>query len=307
MNQKISLIIDFLLNYLQGKRKAIELSLITLLSNGHLLIEDLPGLGKTTLAIGLAKTLGLSFGRVQATSDLLPSDITGLSVFNKNSGEFEFHPGPIFNNILLVDEINRATPKTQSALLEAMAERQVTIDGKTYDLPKPFFVIATQNPYELFGTFPLPESQLDRFMMKISLGYPEKEELREILRIGSTREELIKINPILSKDEIIKIQETIKSEVYISTKVIDYIIEIVEATKRSKFLYSGISTRGSLSLLLASKANAFIKGRDYVIPEDVKELIEYIIPHRVLFKEEYENTNKKEIIKSIIEEVPTPV
>lgn len=303
---RIREIINFLERFLQGKKRAIELALITLFSNGHLLIEDLPGLGKTTLAIALSRTLGLSFGRVQATSDLLPTDITGLSIYNKSLGEFEFHPGPIFNNILLVDEINRATPKTQSALLEAMAEKQVTIDGKTYKLPNPFFVIATQNPVELFGTFPLPESQLDRFMMKISLGYPEKDEMKEILKLGSTREELYNIDPIISKEEIIKIQEYIKNGVYISDKIIDYILDIIEITKRSKYLYAGISTRGSLAITNTAKANAYLKGRDYVIPEDIKELIEYVIPHRVLFKEEYENLNKKEIIKSLIEEIPVP-
>lgn len=303
---RIREIIDFLGKFLQGKEKAIELALISLLSKGHLLIEDLPGLGKTTLAIALSKTLGLTFGRVQATSDLLPTDITGLSIYNKALGEFEFHQGPIFNNILLVDEINRATPKTQSALLEAMAEKQVTIDGKTYKLPNPFFVIATQNPVELFGTFPLPESQLDRFMMKISLGYPEREELKEILKLGSSREELYNIEPIISKDEIIKIQEFIKNNIYISDRVIEYILEIIELTKNSKYLYAGISTRGSLAIIYTAKANAYLKGRDYVIPEDIKDLIDYVIPHRVIFKEEYENLNKKEIIKSIIEEIPTP-
>ncbi|HOC52533.1 MAG TPA: MoxR family ATPase [Caldisericia bacterium] len=303
---RIREIIEFLGKFLQGKEKAIELALISLFSKGHLLIEDLPGLGKTTLAIGLSRSLGLSFGRVQATSDLLPTDITGLSIYNKSLGEFEFHPGPIFNNILLVDEINRATPKTQSALLEAMAEKQVTVDGKTYKLPNPFFVIATQNPIELFGTFPLPESQLDRFIMKISLGYPDREELKEILKFGSSREELYNIEPIISKDEIIKIQDFIKDNIYISDKVIEYILEIVEITKRSKFLYAGISTRGSLAITYTAKANAYLKGRDYVIPEDIKDLIDYVIPHRVIFKEEYENLNKKEIIKSIIEEVPTP-
>jgi len=303
---RIREIIEFLGKFLQGKEKAIELALISLFSKGHLLIEDLPGLGKTTLAIGLSRTLGLTFGRVQATSDLLPTDITGLSIYNKALGEFEFHPGPIFNNILLVDEINRATPKTQSALLEAMAEKQVTIDGKTYKLPNPFFVIATQNPVELFGTFPLPESQLDRFIMKISLGYPDRGKLKEILKLGSTREELYNIEPIISIDEIINIQEYIKNNVYISDKVIEYILEIIEFTKKSKFLYAGISTRGSLAIIYTAKANAYLKGRDYVIPEDIKDLIDYVIPHRVIFKEEYENLNKKEIIKSIIEEVPTP-
>src|SRR5512135_1955339 len=184
-NAKIEEIISFLSPYLHGKEKALRLALIAFFSRGHLLIEDLPGLGKTTLAIGIAKALGLRFGRIQCTSDLLPTDITGLTIYNKNTGEFEFHPGPIFNNIVLVDEINRATPKTQSALLEAMGEKQATLEGKTYKLPNPFFVIATQNPTEQFGTFPLPESQMDRFMMKISIGYPPRSAEKEILKGGS--------------------------------------------------------------------------------------------------------------------------
>jgi len=298
-------IIDFLSSYLHGKEKAIELTLICLFSKGHLLIEDLPGLGKTTLAIGIAKTLGLDYGRVQATSDLLPSDIIGVSIYNKNANEFEFKPGPIFNNIILVDEINRATPKTQSALLEAMGEKQATVDGKTYKLPQPFFVIATQNPVEQYGTFPLPESQLDRFLMKISIGYPSREAEKEIIKGGSKREELYKIQPFISKDEIIKIQEEIKN-VYVSDKIADYILDIVWATRESKYLESGLSTRGTLAIVNTAKTNAYMEGRDFVIPEDIKKLYKYVIPHRVIFKPEYES-QKEEIIKTIVESIPTPI
>jgi MoxR-like ATPase len=298
-------IIDFLSSYLHGKEKAIELTLICLFSKGHLLIEDLPGLGKTTLAIGIAKTLGLDYGRVQATSDLLPSDIIGVSIYNKNTNEFEFKPGPIFNNIILVDEINRATPKTQSALLEAMGEKQVTVDGKTYKLPQPFFVIATQNPVEQYGTFPLPESQLDRFLMKISIGYPSREAEKEIIKGGSKREELYKIQPFITKEEIIKIQEEIKN-VYVSDKIADYILDIVWATRESKYLESGLSTRGTLAIVNTAKTNAFMEGRDFVIPEDIKKLYKYVIPHRVIFKPEYES-QKEEIIKTIVESIPTPI
>ena len=298
-------IIDFLSSYLHGKEKAIELTLICLFSKGHLLIEDLPGLGKTTLAIGIAKTLGLDYGRVQATSDLLPSDIIGVSIYNKNTNEFEFKPGPIFNNIILVDEINRATPKTQSALLEAMGEKQVTVDGKTYKLPQPFFVIATQNPVEQYGTFPLPESQLDRFLMKISIGYPSREAEKEIIKGGSKREELYKIQPFISKEEIIKIQEEIKN-VYVSDKMADYILDIVWATRESKYLESGLSTRGTLAIVTTAKTNAYLEGRDFVIPEDIKKLYKYVIPHRVIFKPEYES-QKEEIIKTIVESIPTPI
>ena len=305
MRAKIKNIIDFLSDYLHGKEKAIELTLICLFSKGHLLIEDLPGLGKTTLAIAVAKTLGLDYGRVQATSDLLPSDIIGVSIYNKNTNEFEFKPGPIFNNIILVDEINRATPKTQSALLEAMGEKQVTVDGKTYKLPQPFFVIATQNPVEQYGTFPLPESQLDRFLMKISIGYPSKEAEKEIIKGGSKREELYKIQPFISKEEIIKIQQDIKN-VYVSDKIADYILDIVWATRESKYLESGLSTRGTLAIVNTAKTNAYIEGRDFIIPEDIKKLYKYVILHRVIFKPEYE-PQKEEIIKNIIESIKAPI
>lgn len=305
-SDRIDYIIESLSKYLQGKSRALKLSLAAFFSKGHLLIEDLPGLGKTTLAIGIAKALGLSFGRIQCTSDLLPTDITGLSIYNKSTGEFEFHAGPIFNNIVLVDEINRATPKTQSALLEAMGEEQVTIEGRTYKLPKPFFVIATQNPVEHFGTFPLPESQLDRFIMKISIGYPSSDSEREILRGGSKREELYSIEPIMNRDEVLQIHEDIRGNTYISDRILDYALKIIEATRSSKYLNAGLSTRGALALTYTAKTNAYFHGRDFVIPEDMKELAEYTIPHRVMFKEEYENLNKKEIIKSLIEEIAVP-
>ncbi|MBX0312538.1 MAG: MoxR family ATPase, partial [Sulfurihydrogenibium sp.] len=241
----------------------------------------------------------------QATSDLLPSDIIGVSIYNKNTNEFEFKPGPIFNNIILVDEINRATPKTQSALLEAMGEKQVTVDGKTYKLPQPFFVIATQNPVEQYGTFPLPESQLDRFLMKISIGYPSREAEKEIIKGGSKREELYKIQPFVSKEEIIKIQEEIKN-VYVSDKIADYILDIVWATRESKYLESGLSTRGTLAIVNTAKTNAYMEGRDFVIPEDIKKLYKYVIPHRVIFKPEYES-QKEEIVRTIVESIPTPI
>lgn len=306
-NEKIDAIISVLSQYLHGKEKALRLALTCFFSNGHLLIEDLPGLGKTTLAIAIAKVLGLTFGRVQCTSDLLPSDITGLSIYNKNTSAFEFQPGPIFNHIVLFDEINRATPKTQSALLEAMGEKQVTIEGRTYSLPRPFLVIATQNPAEQFGTFPLPESQLDRFMMKISIGYPVRTAEREILRGGSRRKELYFIKPIMEQDEVPEIQQTIKEKVYVSDKIIDYFLNIIEATRTSKFLIAGLSTRGALALVQTAKTDAFFRKKDFVTPENLKEVAEYVIPHRVLFKEEFASAGRKEIIKSILEEVPLPV
>ena len=306
-SEKITAITRSLSRYLHGKEKALWLSLTCFFSRGHLLIEDLPGLGKTTLAIAIAKILDLSFGRVQCTSDLLPSDITGLSVYNKNTGQFEFQPGPIFNHVILVDEINRATPKTQSALLEAMGEKQVTIEGRTYELPSPFFVIATQNPVEHFGTFPLPESQFDRFMMRISIGYPPKDAERVILKEGSKRSDIYSIAPIMRREEVLEIQQGIKRDVYLSDKVLDYILSIVEMTRTNSYFIAGLSTRGALALTHTAKADAYFRGRDFVVPENVKELAEHVIAHRVLFKEEYETMDKKEIIRSLLEKIPVPV
>ncbi|MDI6801204.1 MAG: AAA family ATPase [Thermodesulfovibrionales bacterium] len=305
-NDRIDHIIGSLTRFLHGKARALRLSLIAFFSKGHLLIEDLPGLGKTTLAIGLSRALGLNFGRIQCTSDLLPSDITGLSIYNQATGEFEFHPGPIFNNIVLVDEINRATPKTQSALLEAMGEEQVTIEGRTYKLPLPFFVIATQNPAEHFGTFPLPESQLDRFIMKISIGYPSRESEKEILRGGSTRERINSIKPLMDKEDVLRIQREISEGVYVSDKILNYMLDIFEAIRSSRYVYTGLSTRGALALAYTAKTNAYIHGRDFVIPEDIRELADYTITHRVMFREEYENMDKKEVIRSLMQEIAVP-
>ncbi len=307
LNDRINEIITHLSIYLRGKSRALKLSLLAIFSKGHLLIEDMPGLGKTTLAIAIAKALDLSFGRIQCTSDLLPSDITGLSIYNKDKGTFEFHPGPIFNNIVLIDEINRATPKTQSALLEAMGEKQTTIEGKTYPHPNPFFVIATQNPAEHYGTFPLPESQLDRFTMKISIGYPSKEAEKDIIKKGFHREDLYNIKPVMNRDEVISLQNEIERMVFLSERILDYILEIIKATRNNKYIYSGISTRGALAITHIAKANAYFNNRDYVIPEDIKELADYIIPHRIILKEEYENMDKRDLIRAIIDQVPQPI
>jgi MoxR-like ATPase len=305
-NDKINAAMEFLANTLQGKETALRRALLCFFAGGHLLIEDLPGLGKTTLALAIAKTLGLSFGRVQCTSDLLPSDVTGLSLYHKNVGAFEFHPGPIFNNILLVDEINRATPKTQSALLEAMEENQATVEGKTYELPAPFFVIATQNPLEHFGTFPLPESQLDRFMMKINIGYPSRHAEKEILKNGSKRKDLHAVEPLVAKAEVLEIQKQIWDGVYLSDKVLDYVLDVVEATRRSKYLVAGLSTRGSLAIISTAKTDAFFAGRDFVIPENIKHVVPSVTAHRVLFKDEYDSLDREAIIRNILEEVPVP-
>lgn len=309
INIKISMnpkeILSHLNQLLSGKERAIELSLICLLAEGHLLIEDLPGVGKTTLALALAKTLGLSFGRIQGTSDLLPSDITGSSIYHKKTETFHFQKGPIFNHILLIDEINRMSPKTQSALLEPMEEGQVTVDGMTYPLPKPFFLIATQNPIEFYGTFPLPEAQLDRFLMKISIGYPPRELEREILKRGSLKEEVEGLKPLMSAEEVLAHQEGVK-KVKVSEKVLDYLLDIVEATRRSPYLSVGVSTRGALSLLSAAKAKAYLYGRDYVLPEDLKELCPFVLLHRLIFREEYVE-EKSQILEEILRAIPVPV
>lgn len=306
-NSSLEAAITLLSRYLHGKERALRLALTCFFSRGHLLIEDFPGLGKTTLAIAIAKILGLTFGRVQCTSDLLPTDITGLSIYNKEVNAFEFRAGPIFNHIVLVDEINRASPKTQSALLEAMGEKQVTIEGRTYDLPRPFFVIATQNPAESFGTFPLPESQLDRFLMKIRIGYPERTAEREILKGGSKRREIYQLEPIMGVEEILKTQELIRRQIFVSDKILEYILNVIEATRSNQYFSAGLSTRGALALINAAKAHAYFSGKDFLIPENVKEVAEFVIPHRVLARDEYESINKREILKSLLADIPVPV
>ncbi|SFM99514.1 AAA family ATPase [Thermodesulforhabdus norvegica] len=300
-------VIDVLSNFLHGKEQALRLALICFFARGHLLIEDLPGLGKTTLAIGIARALGMDFGRIQCTSDLLPSDVTGLSIFDQQRSIFEFKPGPIFHNIVLVDEINRAPPKTQSALLEAMGEKQVTVEGRTYPLPVPFFVIATQNPLESFGTFPLPESQMDRFMMKISIGYPSREAEREILRGGSRRRELYSLDPVLTQEEILEIQESARKNVHVSDLVLDYLQNIVALTRTSPLLRAGLSTRGALALLHTSRVDAFFKGKEFVSPENIRSVAPYVISHRILPREEYRSVDRMEVVRSLLEEVPVPV
>ena len=288
---------------LHGKDKVLVKVLACIFSSGHLLLEDLPGLGKTTLAIAAARVLGLKFGRIQCTNDLLPTDVTGLNVFKAEKGEFQFRPGPIFNHLVLVDEINRATPKTQSALLEAMGEEQVTIDGTTYRLPKPFIVVATQNPVEHSGTFPLPESQMDRFMMKASIGYPSRDAEREILRAGSQKNELDNIRPIFSPDGIIQVQAEIRDNVLVSDKILDYVLNLAEKTRASDYIASGISTRGAMSLLQLAKSLAWMQNRDYVIPEDVKSLANDVLLHRVQLKQGSEST-KREALRVIFSEIP---
>ena len=303
VHPKIKEAVSHLSPLLHGKDEALIKVLACIFSNGHLLLEDLPGLGKTTLAIAVAHLLGLKFGRVQCTNDLLPTDITGLNIFKMEQGVFEFHPGPIFNHLVLVDEINRATPKTQSSLLEAMGEEQVTLDGKTYRLPRPFFVIATQNPVEHAGTFPLPESQMDRFMMKTSIGYPSKEAERAILRSGSQREELKNISPLFTQDEIIEIQTDIEKNIHVSDKILDYLLVLTEKTRTNPSISVGISTRGAMALLGLAKTLAWMQGRDYVIPEDVKLMAPDVLLHRIRLRSGAE-ADKAEVLRALFAEIP---
>ena len=263
-----------------GKEKQIELCLCCLLAKGHLLIEDLPGMGKTLLAHTLAKALGLDFSRIQFTSDMLPADITGVSVFEVADSSFRFHQGPIFSSVVLADEINRASPKAQSALLEAMEERQVSIDGNTYKLPDPFFVIATQNPLEHSGTFPLPESQLDRFFMHISLGYPNRQSERTLLEKESRRELLTRLEAVITLSDLLAWQQEVKS---IKTRpvLLDYVQDLIEQSRNSANFSNGISPRAALDLVSGARAWAMLAGRDYVIPEDVQDVMPAIIGHRL--------------------------
>jgi MoxR-like ATPase len=297
-----------------GKEEAIQLSLITLLARGHLLIEDVPGVGKTTLAQALAKSFHCTFQRIQFTSDLLPSDVLGVSVYNPESREFEFRSGPIFANVVLADEINRTTPRTQSALLEAMNEAQVSIDGKTMALPQPFLVIATQNPVEHHGTYPLPESQLDRFLMRIKMGYPSPETEREILRkrVGVRGENpLDALEPVADVSEVLAMQDEV-AHIKVDTSLHDYALEIVNRTRNSDLLALGVSPRGTLMLQRAAQARAFLDGRDYCLPDDFKKLAVPVFSHRVVASSRHASLQKKSettesVLRDIVESVPVPL
>lgn len=295
---------------IRGKSEVIRLSVIALLAGGHLLIEDVPGVGKTTLAQAMARSFNCSFNRIQFTSDLLPSDIVGLSIYNQRTDNFEFRSGPIFANVILADEINRTTPKTQSSLLEAMAEGHVTIENKTYPLPKPFIVLATQNPVEHHGTYPLPESQLDRFMMRVSMGYPEMLEEKQILRNQMTRHPIEDIETVMQASDVVELQQLVRN-VRVDDLILDYLVKIVNTTRSTELLELGVSPRASLALLRASQACAVLEKRDYCIPDDVKELVIPVFAHRVIVNARYGSTKRhteeaesvlQEIIKSI--EVP---
>ncbi|EEB73379.1 methanol dehydrogenase regulatory protein [Thermococcus sp. AM4] len=292
-----------------GKDEVLRLILTTILADGHILLEDLPGLAKTLMAKSFARALGVEFRRVQFTPDLLPSDILGVSIFNQKTLEFEFKKGPVFTNVLLADEINRAPPKTQSALLEAMQERQVTVEGNTYELPKPFIVIATQNPIEQEGTYPLPEAQLDRFLVRLRVGYPSREEEMEILRRRMERKkEEVDVRPVTTPKEVVEMQRAIE-DVYVSDAILEYITDIVTATREDKKeIEVGASPRGSLALLKLSRAYAALNGRDYVIPDDIKAIAVPALSHRLILKRElwYTRVSQESIMKKLLDRVPVP-
>ncbi len=290
-----------------GKHYEVQQALIALICRGHLLIEDVPGVGKTTLAKSLARSLGCTFKRMQFTPDLLPSDVTGVSIFNQKSAEFEFRPGPVMAQIVLADEVNRATPKTQSSLLEAMEENQITVDGVTRALPVPFLVLATQNPIEYEGTFPLPEAQLDRFMMRLSLGYPSAAD--ELLVLGAQQQAhpLDSLEQVVSLEDLLQLQQEVRG-VYVDRLVSEYIVSVVTATREHQEVYLGASPRGSLALYRTAQARAMLYGRDYVIPDDVKELGEPTLAHRLIVSPaaRIRNVDPRQIIEEIVEAVPVP-
>ncbi len=291
-----------------GKEQVTNLLLVTLLARGHCLIDDVPGVGKTKLANALARSLGINFSRIQFTPDLQPADITGIYFYNQKEGDFQFRPGPVFTNILLADEINRAVPRTQSSLLEAMEEQQVSIEGTIFPLEHPFLVIATQNPLELEGTFTLPEAQLDRFLMKIDMGYPTAIEEVEILHRFKSRDPLQDLEPVMDGADIMALREEV-TKVHLTKDLMTYMVELARTTRNNRHIRLGLSPRGSLALMRTSLAYAFLQGRDYVLPDDVKFLFPYVVGHRLIleYDSEYAEANKGDLIQEILARVPVPI
>ena len=296
---------------IKGKPEAVRLAIVTLIAGGHLLVEDVPGVGKTTLAHALARALDCSFQRIQFTSDLLPSDVIGLSVYNQHSGVFEWKPGPVFANVVLADEINRTTPKTQSALLEAMAERHVTVEGVTHHLPSPFIVVATQNPIEHHGTYPLPESQLDRFMLRLRIGYPNVSDEKQILRDRELSDPLEQLTPVMTSAEVVALQRH-TAEVTVDEALVEYLMRIVAATRDSEMLDLGVSPRGTLSLFRAAQALALTEERSYCIPDDIKRLVLPVFAHRILVSSRFSSSLRRSeeaeaVLKEIMKTVSVPL
>ena len=307
MNPKVSAFVNAVGRSVKGKDELIQLAVVALIAEGHLLIEDVPGVGKTTLGNSMARALSCNFHRIQFTSDLLPSDVLGISVFNPKNNDFEFKPGPIFSNIVLADEINRTTPKTQSALLEAMNENQVTIENSTYPLPRPFMVLATQNPAEHHGTYPLPESQLDRFLMKLEVGYPDESAEKEILKRFTNGNHKTTLDPVLTPADVIALQDESR-KVHIEEEIIDYMLQIVNSTRKHPDVDLGVSPRGTVALFRSVQALALVKGRTYAIPDDVKRLVPPVFGHRLLVARSAmkSRTDANSIIQGILDEAPVP-
>lgn len=310
-SEKIKTLQNAIEQVIKGKTETVKLALVTLIARGHLLIEDVPGIGKTTLSNALARALDLSFQRIQFTSDLLPSDVIGLSVYNQRNGVFEWKQGPIFANIVLADEINRATPKTQSALLEAMAEGQVTIEGVTRQLPHPFMVVATQNPTEHHGTYPLPESQLDRFMLRLHIGYPNQDDERRILRDRERRNPLETVKSVMTENDVLELQD-LAAEVRVDDVLVDYLLEIVSQTRENEAIELGISPRGTLALFRSAQALALVEGRDYCIVDDIKRLILPCFAHRIMVSSRYANVTRRtheaeQLLSDILQKTKVPI
>ena len=307
MNQTrnlIETIVENIEKVIVGKRETVEQAVISLLSQGHLLIEDVPGVGKTTLAFAMARATRCSFRRIQFTSDLLPSDILGTQILNRKTGEFEFRKGPIFANIVLADEINRTNPKTQSALLEAMNEKRVSQEGLSLKLPEPFMLVATQNPAEYHGTFPLPESQLDRFMMSLTIGYPEPEDEKKVLVSNSGIPRAEEIAPVLTAEDLVRIQNAVQG-VRFDDSLTDYLLRLVTATRHHDYIRLGASTRGAMFLMRASQARAYCSGRDYIVPDDIRTMAGPVLAHRIIPRPDAGNSG--DLVRTILQETPVPL
>lgn len=308
MNEQIEKIIRNIEKVMIGKREIAELSIVSLLAGGHVLLEDVPGVGKTMMVRALSKSIGANFKRIQFTPDLLPSDVIGVSIYNPKTLQFEFRPGPIVGNIVLADEINRTSPKTQAALLESMEESSVTVDGETVALPKPFFVMATQNPIEYEGTYPLPEAQLDRFLLKIKMGYPTKEEEIEVLRRAEKTVPIDDISAVLTIEQLIELKNEVR-QVHVEDNIKEYIVALAQLTRHHESVYLGVSPRASIALMRAAQGYAFMKGRNYVIPDDVQYLAKFVFSHRIILKPEarYEGVTEEQVIGRVLHYAHVPV